>query len=272
MVEDLTGKKFGSLLVLEKSFKDQYRNIHWKCLCDCGNITYPTSRALKSGGTKRCKECGNLERGKQSEKNYEDLTGKRFGKLTVIKIVSHNPVKFECRCDCGNVKTVRAKDLKQGKTKSCGCISKDGLHETHGKTHTRLYSIYNNMISRCENPNMKHYKHYGGKGVHICDTWRNDFMSFYEWAMKNGLTIDRIDANGNYEPSNCRWATQKEQANNTTRNRVIEYKGERKTLKQWAEFLEFDESVLRSRLNHGWSIEKAIETPKMNRGRQKRVQ
>lgn len=258
MYKDLSGMRFGKLTVIKRSYVDRHRKIHWECRCDCGNIIYPATDNLKSGNTFRCKTCG-------ARSACNDLSGNKFGKLTLVKIFSYNPIKYECKCDCGNTKIIRASDILSGKSRSCGCVH--GNHKTHGKTHTRLYSIYNNMINRCKNPNVDCYKYYGGKGISICEEWEKDFQKFYNWAMGNGyeenLTIDRIDVNGNYEPDNCQWVTMKEQANNTTRNRIIKYNGESKTLKQWAEILGFDESVLRNRLNRGWSVERAIETPKM---------
>lgn len=134
----------------------------------------------------------------------------------------------------------------------------------HGETKTRLFKIWSSMHERCERPKHKHYHSYGGRGITICPEWR-EFMPFANWARANvysdNLTIDRIDNNGNYEPSNCRWVTVKEQQNNKRTNRIIFYKGERYTLTQLAEKVGIKKTTLKERLNMGWSIEDAVNKP-----------
>ena len=153
-----------------------------------------------------------------------DLTGQRFGRLTVVERTGtskNGNALWACRCDCGNVAVVRGASLKNGITRSCGCLIAESTKDrntTHGLRKTRLYHVWANMKDRCLNPNTPSYSYYGGRGITICDEWRDDFQAFYDWAMANGhrddLSIDRIDNDKGYNPDNCRWATHSEQMHN----------------------------------------------------------
>lgn len=150
-----------------------------------------------------------------------NIDGQHFGKLHVIKYAGLNgssKAMWLCQCECGNTKVVSGHQLRLGRVTSCGCRKKNGMHTTHGGRHTRLYSIWKGMKDRCYRPKNHAFKHYGGRGISICNEWLKDFSAFRDWALSHGyadhLSIDRIDVNGNYEPSNCRWATASEQVHN----------------------------------------------------------
>lgn len=184
-----------------------------------------------------------------------NLLGQKFGKLTVIEfagINKHKQSQWKCICDCGNEVVVTGLHLKNGHTVSCRMHAK---FIKHGKRNTRVYRIWLNMKNRCFNPNYTHCKDYGGRGITVCDEWKDDFQVFYDWAMANGyadnLSIDRINPDGNYEPSNCRWITQREQAGNKRCTPSVELDGEIHNLKEWSEITGINYSTIYSRYISG---------------------
>lgn len=175
-----------------------------------------------------------------------NLENQRFGMLEVISRANNSKngkAVWNCRCDCGNYSTPRGESLRRGHATSCGCVRGAKLvkhNTTHGLTNSKEYSVWSNMKNRCTSLSSPYYKYYGGKGVKICSRWMESFENFYNDMGKcpdDKYSIDRIDVNGDYEPSNCRWSDFKEQANNKTSNSNIEYNGVTKNKKQWAEYL-----------------------------------
>ena len=164
----------------------------------------------------------------------KDLTGQRFGRLTVIGRAGSTPegtATWRCLCDCGKECIAEGAKMRKGNTKSCGCLHDDAARmrrTTHGNSGTRLYAVWKAMIQRCSNHSDKNYDRYGGRGITVCPEWRNDFQKFYEWAMANGYddnaaagrcTIDRIDNDKGYGPDNCRWVDMKTQNKNKSNSR-----------------------------------------------------
>lgn len=267
---DLIGQKFGRLTIIKKSECTKNRVALYECLCDCGNVKNIRLGDLKTGDTK---SCGCLRKEKISELRKFDLTGKRFGRLKVIKDVGKSKdrnIIWECLCDCGKIKNIKGNNLMQGRTKSCGCLNKEitsNRSTTHGLSQKEpLYCVWRSMRDRCYNKNNSSYNRYGGRGIIVCDEWKNNVELFYNWMVSNGykkgLTIDRIDNNGNYEPNNCRVISKQQQNRNYSRNIILKYNGKEKTLIDWCEILDLKYSMVYLRIKkNNWSVEKAFETP-----------
>lgn len=190
-----------------------------------------------------------------------DLTGNRYGKLVVVeraedRIQSNgrHRVFWKCHCDCGKDIDVLGDNLKHGHTTSCGCYRSELMSEsmsTHKETNTKLYGVWCAIKTRCYNPHSKYYNRYGGRGIYVCDEWRNDFAAFRNWAHENGykkgLSIDRIDNNRGYSPDNCRWADAKTQANNRSNNRILTFDGVSHSVTEWARILNVSPKTLFTR-------------------------
>lgn len=202
------------------------------------------------------------------------MTGKRFGKLVVIKRSGsdkHKNATWLCKCDCGNETIVSGIYLRQGETRSCGCLQRKVVREaktTHGLSKTRLYRVWAGIKNRCYNPRAENYKYYGAKGVIMCDEWKNDFLSFRDWALNNGYdesaktqvcTIDRIDCGKSYSPNNCRIANHVTQCNNQTSNRIFTYNETSKSMAEWARVFGIKYTTLRARIRRGIPFDKAIK-------------
>lgn len=208
---------------------------------------------------------------------FIDLTGHKYGRVTVVSYFGHKNGRtaWNCLCECGNTFVTTGDSLRTGKTSSCGCYRHEREVEAnikHGLKDHPLYMVHQRMKGRCYNKNNKKYKNYGARGIKVCDEWLGEdgFVNFYDWAIKNGFkeeklpnglnkySIDRIDNDGNYEPNNCRWATNKEQARNRTTNIKITFNGKTKILVEWCEDLDIDYKLTLERINYGWDIEDAF--------------
>lgn len=198
-----------------------------------------------------------------------DLTGQRFGKLLVLEQHGRNSRKnvlWLCQCDCGNTHIVASPALLNGSTNSCGCLHKERQKAAvtkHGKWDTALYKKWQGMKTRCFNKKAANYGDYGGRGITVCEEWKNDFQAFYEWAMASGyapgLSIDRIDVNGNYCPENCRWATIEVQNNNQRKSRKLTYNGKTQTIGQWAKETGINYQTIHKRIDiQHMSVEDAL--------------
>jgi len=184
---------------------------------------------------------------------FKNLVGKRFGKLTVVSFSYKNSLGkayWLCKCDCGKKITTSGSNLVTGQSKSCGCFRNKLLsvrRKKHGQSETKLYNVWRTIKSRCLLPNTISYKRYGGRGIKICEEWKKKFESFWRWAIKNGykdgLTIDRIDNDGNYCPENCRWVTRKEQAKNRRTTVFYLLNGEKICLNDLLEKTGFSKSM-----------------------------
>lgn len=202
---------------------------------------------------------------------FIDYTGQRFGRLVVVCVDVKNKwgnYKFKCLCDCGNIKIIESGSLKKGKSTSCGCFRNEQLIERstkHNGSNSSEYKIWTGIKTRCYNPNdNRRFNYYGARGITVCKRWLDSFENFYadmgERPSKQH-SIDRINNDQGYSPENCKWATQKEQKNNTRHNRVIEINGIRKTKSQWDISSEFSKNTFYNRKKLGWCDTCALTNP-----------
>lgn len=210
------GNRYGMLTVIARAGTNDRRLATWLCKCDCGGETISSGNDLRMG---KSTSCGCKKR------SVVDETGNKYGKLTVVERAGSNKrgaAMWLCKCECGNSSVTRGDDLRAGKVKSCGC-EMTIVAKNYSVYPKRLYNVWRSMINRCTYKSHPKYYRYGGRGISICSEWLASFASFADWALKHGYdseapygacTLDRIDANGNYEPDNCRFADITVQNNN----------------------------------------------------------
>ena len=228
-MEDLSGKKYGRWTVIKYSHKDSTSRSFWLCECDCGNRKAIRTIALNNGSSTSCgcfrSELSSVRNKALQDERRESVIGRIFDRLTVIglsHISKYRESYYTCRCECGNVTVVAGGSLN-GHTRSCGCLNIENK-TTHGLSHHPLYQIWVNMCRRCTNENDVSFENYGKRNIQVCWEWLNSVETFYNWAIQNGfkpgLTIERIDVNGNYCPENCTWIPGEMQARNTRRTKL----------------------------------------------------
>lgn len=208
----------------------------------------------------------------------KDISGQKFGRLTVlykstIKSGTSREIKWLCKCDCGNYRLVNGGMLRNANTQSCGCLKIErikGTNTKHGNStrtngQTSEYKAWSSMKDRCYNKNKHCYPDWGGRGIKVCERWLNNFENFLSDMGKkpsNKYSLDRIENSGNYEPTNCRWALKKQQANNTRYNKMVTYNGKTQSLALWCDELNLRYEMIQPRLVKGWTPEQAFTLPK----------
>jgi hypothetical protein len=201
-----------------------------------------------------------------------DQSGRRFGRLVALMAAKHlgYPTRYQCVCDCGKFRVVQQRALLNGATQSCGCLARERsaaaaktCNTTHGQSKTREYKLWVKMKARCYNPRNNRYQYYGGRGITVCDRWRNSFEVFLAdmGPCPAGYTIERKDVHLGYCPDNCIWDTQACQADNKTSSIRLTYQGKTLNVSQWAKLLGVNHMTLRGRIKRGWPVEKVLSVP-----------
>lgn len=278
--KDLTGMRFGKLTATRHLGTSKWGHAIWLCHCDCGNDCETTSPVLLNG---QKTSCGCDTKNKKDATRSAKMVGKRFGALEILERAGSDKdgrALWLCRCDCGNECVMPTGIIKR--KRHCGCqtkrlmseASKNRIHargiKTHGDSNSRLYRVFIGMIDRCEREGHVQYANYGGRGIKVCDEWRHDYSAFREWALVNGYddgaahgecTIDRIDPNGDYSPTNCRFVSMVEQNNNKRNNRLVTMDGKTQNVTQWCRELGLNSKTVNSRIHMGWEPVEALTKP-----------
>lgn len=245
-VRDLTGMVFGRWTVLGYAGRSKTGLTKWMCRCKCGTVKAIQGTGFANGHSRSC----------GCSYRIGDLSGKRFGRWLVLSRAQsrHRWPMWNCRCECGVNRKVAQNSLVRGTSRSCGCLAAElfgDRRRTHGLSFTPTERIWRGMITRCHNPNATSYERYGGRGIIVCERWRNSVLAFVEdmgLRPSSRHSIDRIDSNGNYEPGNCRWITSGEQRRNRKDVHLLTYCGKTQCLSDWARDLEITRCRLRNLL------------------------
>lgn len=218
-----------------------------------------------------------------AHKDFKDLHGKVFNRLTVLSYHGQDKRKkslWRCSCICGKYTVVQGSAILSGHTRSCGCFMREKRsHITHGDSKAKLYGVWESMRARCSNPKDTGYKDYGGRGIKVCKVWQDSYIEFKKWALSNGhlegLSIERINVHGNYEPENCCWITMKDQARNKTTTAFCSFFGEKISVMDLADRCEISAGVIRQRAKKGWKddlLTMPLRTMRGKTGREKILQ
>lgn len=271
---NLTGQRFGRVVVIDRSTSKPRGATWWNCKCDCGNTKVLRGSLLVSGNTR---SCGCLEAENRTNNvtkhkaKAEDYLGKKFGRITITRVYTERQkVRVHGSCDCGNTWKGVLTTLIKGRIQSCGCLigeSTKARFTKHGQTVgglTREYKAWQAMMRRCYDEQHKDYEHYRSRGITVCEEWRNDAGRFVSdmGECPEGYTLDRIDNDGPYASWNCRWATRLTQSRNSSQVKLLTFNGMTKPMSQWAEELGLSYYVLRTRIhNLGWDVARALTEP-----------
>ena len=247
----IKGVRSGSLVAIKYSGRKHNRSV-WLCKCDCGNECFSYYTEINKGTKKYCSSnclCRN------------DLRYKQFGDLTVIGFERKSSKRlWRCKCVCGKEKLYRTNQLTKNNITNCGC--KRPILVKHGYYYHPLYKIWNGMKKRCYYKNSDSYKYYGARGIEVCNEWKSNPEVFIKWALQNGwkegFSIERIDVDKNYEPSNVKWIPLSRQSRNKRNSHWISYNGETKCLADWCDQYNLDYRLVNTRLRRGWNTEKAF--------------
>lgn len=266
-LKNLCGQKFGRWTVVSLAPRSPKATM-WNVRCDCGTLGTVSGGNLRNGKTLSC-GCLVADRNREQthSRSFEPLalTGKKFGRWLVLARADGR--KWLCECECGNQNAVNSSNLQGGRSLSCGCLQKERASQgslKHGMSAHPIYLCWTRIRNRCFNANDEDFHHYGGRGITVCDRWKDDFDAFNAdmgptW--KCGLSIERNDVNGNYESSNCRWATQREQTRNRRNTVYVDSPWGRIPLVEAAERSGLGHQTIRNRIKSGWPEEKWLLPP-----------